>query len=93
MRIDPSVWEFGSWLAAIRLAVLWSIVIGFAYGDWRQVPGYALQFVILPELLMMRHERSDLARWTANLALVIFLASYLYAWVFVRLRRRANPLR
>jgi len=90
LRIDPAVWKFGSWLAAIRVAALWSIVIGFHYGDWRQVPGFLLQFLILPEALMMRHVRSDQARWTADLALVIFVASYLSAWILVRLRRRAS---
>ena len=90
VRIDPAVWKLGSLLAAIRLAALWSIVIGFRYGDWRQVPGFFAQFLLLPELLTMRHLLRDQARWTANLALLIFVGSYLYAWLLVRLRRKIN---
>jgi hypothetical protein len=90
MRIDPTVWKLGFWLAAVRLAALWSIVIGFRYGDWRQVPGFFLQFLILPEALMMRHVRHDQTRWAASMTLVLLLASYAYAWILVRLRRKAT---
>jgi ATP-dependent Clp protease ATP-binding subunit ClpC len=40
IRVDPAVWKFGSYLAAIRLVALLSIVIAFRYGEWRQVPGH-----------------------------------------------------
>jgi hypothetical protein len=90
MRMDPTVWKLGSWLAAIRLAALWSIVIGFRYGDWRQVPGFFLQFLILPEALVMRHVRHDRTRWAAGMTLVVLLASYAYAWILVRLRRKTT---
>ncbi len=36
MRVEAAVWKFGSWIAAIRLVSLWSMVVGLRYGDWRQ---------------------------------------------------------
>ena len=90
MRVNPGVWKFGSWLAAIRLVALWSIVIGFRYGDWRCLPGSFLSVLILPETVMVRHLRNDEPRWIAYLAVLIFFASYLYAGILVRLRRGPN---
>jgi hypothetical protein len=66
------------------------MVIGFRYGDWRQVPGFFLSLLILPEALIVRHLRNDQPRWTAYLAVLIFFASYLYAGILVRLRRGPN---
>jgi hypothetical protein len=90
MRIDPAIWKFGSWIAAIRLVALWSQVIGFSYGDWRQLPGYFLSLFILPELYVVRDLRNDQPRWVAHLALLIFFSSYLYAGILVWVRRRTN---
>ena len=90
MRVNSEVWKFGSWIAAVRLVALWSIVIGFRYGDWRQLPGFFLSLLILPETLMVRHLRNDQPRWIAYLAVLIFFASYLYAGILVRLRREPN---
>jgi hypothetical protein len=87
VKVDPNVWKLGSWIAAVRLIALWSIVIGFRYGDWRQVPGYLLSMLILPETLLVRGLRNDQPRWTAYLAVLIFFASYFYAGIVVRLRR------
>ena len=81
------MWKFGSWIAAVRLVALWSQVIGFRYGDWRQVPGFLMSTLMLPELFALRHMRNDQPRWIAYLALIIFFASYLYAWILVRLFR------
>jgi hypothetical protein len=86
VRVDPAIWKLGSWIAAVRLVALWSMVIGFRYGDWRQVPGYLLSTLILPEALIVRHLRNDQPRWIAYLAVLIFFASYLYAGILVRLR-------
>ncbi len=90
MRIDPAVWKLGSWLAALRLVALWSMVIGFRYGDWRQLPGYFLSFVMLPELWIVRQLRNDQPRWIVDLAVLTFFMSYVYAWVLLRLYRRVN---
>ena len=92
MRVNPAVWKFGSWIAAVRLIALWSQVIGSRYGDWRQLPGYFMTVFILPELVVVRHLRSDESRWVAYLALLIFFASYLYAGILVRLFRVPNAL-
>jgi hypothetical protein len=40
VRVNPAVWKFGPWIAAVRLVALWSQVIGFRYGDWRQLPWF-----------------------------------------------------
>jgi hypothetical protein len=90
VRIDPAVWKLGSCLAALRLVALWSMVIGFRHGDWRQVPGYFLSFVMLPELLIVRQLRNDQPQWIVDLAVLTFFLSYLYAWVLLRLRRSVN---
>jgi len=87
VKVNPAVWKFGSWIAAVRLVALWSEVIGFRYGDWRQVPGFFLSALILPEAFMVRHLRDDQPRWIAYLALLVFFTSYLYAGILVRLRR------
>ena len=87
LRVDPNVWKLGSWIAAVRLIALWSIVIGFRYGDWRQVPGYLLSMLILPETLLVRNLRNDQPRWIAYLAVLIFFASYFYAGIVVWLRK------
>ena len=87
MRVDPKVWKLGSWIAAVSLVALWSIVIGFRYGDWRQVPGYFLSILILPETFLVRHLRNDQPRWIAYLAVLIFFFSYFYAGIVVRLRQ------
>lgn len=92
MRVNPAVWKFGSWIAAVRLVALWSQVIGFRYGDWRQLPGFFMSVLILPELFVVRHLRNDEPRWVAYLALIIFFASYLYSWILVRLFRVPNEL-
>lgn len=89
-RINPAVWKLGSWIAAVRLVAVWSMAIGFRYGDWRQVPGFLLSFLILPEAFIVRHLRSDQPRWIAYLTLLVFFTSYLYAGIFVRLRREPN---
>jgi len=83
MRTGRAVWKLGFWIAAVRLVALWSIVIGFRYGDWRQVPGYLLSMLILPETFLVRHLRNDQPRWIAYLVVLIFFASYLYAWILV----------
>jgi hypothetical protein len=90
MRVNPGVWKVGSWIAAVRLIALWSIVIGFRYSDWRQVAGFLMSLLIMPETLMVRHLRNDQPRWIAYLAVLIFFASYLYAGILVRLRREPN---
>ena len=64
------------------------MVIGFRYGDWRQLPAYFLSMLMLPELWVVRHLRNDQPRWIAYLAVLTFFASYLYAGIFVRLFRR-----
>ncbi|MGH9746573.1 MAG: hypothetical protein ACRD59_10755 [Candidatus Acidiferrales bacterium] len=86
--MDPVVWKYGSWIAAARLAALWCMVTGFRYGDWRQLPAYFLTTLILPELMLLRNLRSDQPRWIADLAVLTFFASYLYAWLVARLLRR-----
>ena len=88
VRVDPAVWKPGFWIAAVRLIALWSMVIGFRYGDWRQVAGYLLSILILPEDLIVRHLRNDQPQWIAYLAVLIFFSSYLYAWILIRLRQR-----
>lgn len=92
MRVNPAVWKFGSWVAAVRLVALWSQVIGFRYGDWRQLPGFFMSVLILSELFVVRHLRNDEPRWIAYLALIIFFASYFYSWILVRLFRVPNEL-
>ena len=95
MRIDPTIWKFGFWFAAVRLIALWSMIIGLRYGDWRQVPGYFLSTLILPELIITFKFGSYQVRWQedprtiVHLAVLIFFASYFYAWIAARLRRRA----
>jgi hypothetical protein len=88
MRVDSKVWILGSCIAGVRLIALWSIVIGFRYGDWRQVPAYFLSMLILPETLLVRHLRNDQPRWIAYLAVLIFFASYFYAGIVVRLHQK-----
>ena len=97
MQIDPAVWKFGSWLAAVRLVALWSMVIGFRYGDWRQVPGYFLSLLLEPELIIVQRVVNNEHRWLnedprliAYLAVLTFFASYLYAWILVRFRRLSS---
>jgi hypothetical protein len=88
VRVDSKVWKLGFWIAAIRLIALWSIVVGFRYDDWRQVAGYFLSFLILPDTLVVRHLRNDQPRWIAYLAVLIFFSSYFYAGIVVRLRHK-----
>jgi hypothetical protein len=71
---------------------LWSQAIGSNYGDWRQLPGFLMSPVIMPELFVMRHLLNDQPRWIVYLALLIFFASYLYAAILVRLLRVPNEL-
>jgi hypothetical protein len=92
VRTNPAVWKFGSWIAGVRLIALWSQVIGFRYGDWRQLPGFFMSVFILPELFVVRHLRNDEPRWIVYLVLLIFFTSYLYAGILVRLLRVPNEL-
>ena len=64
------------------------MVIEFRYGDWRQLPGFFMSSLILPELLVVRHLRNDQPLWIAYLALLIFFMSYLYAEILLRLSRK-----
>jgi hypothetical protein len=94
MRIDSTIWRLGFWFAAVRLVALWSMIIGFQYGDWHQLPGSFLSMLILPELFIVSRFGTYQQRWQdprtiAHLAVLIFFASYFYAWVFARLRRKA----
>jgi hypothetical protein len=90
VKANSAVWKIGSCIAAIRLIALWSMVIGFRYGDWRQVPVYFLSMLLLPELWAVRQLQNDQPRWIAYLALLTFFASYLYALILVRLLRRRD---
>jgi hypothetical protein len=66
------------------------MVTGFRYGDWRQLPGYFLSIVVLPELYVVRHMRDDQPRWVAYLAVLTFFASYVYAAILIRIFKRPN---
>ena len=72
------------------------MVIGFRYGDSRQVPGFFLSFLILPELYLLRalnlynsREYVD-AREVAYLALLSFFTSYLYVGIVALLLKRSH---
>ena len=90
MRIDPAVWKLGFWIAAVRLVAEWSVVIGFRYSDWRQVAAYVLSMLILPEAFIVRNLRNEQPRWIAYLTVLVFFASYLYAWLLVRLYQKIS---
>jgi hypothetical protein len=88
------VWKFGSWFAAVRLVSLWSMVIGFRYGDWRQVPGFFLSLLLEPELIFVARVVNTEHRWLNEdprlivyLAVLVFFTSYLYAGILLRLSR------
>jgi hypothetical protein len=66
------------------------MVIGFRYGDWRQIPAYFLSMLLLPELWVVRQMQGDQPRWTAYLAMLTFFASYLYAAILVRIFKGRN---
>jgi hypothetical protein len=85
VTVNSPVWKIGFWIAAVRVIALWSMIVGFRYGDWRQMPAYLLSMLLLPELFVVRHLRDDQPRWIASLAVLSFFGSYLYAAILVRL--------
>lgn len=90
MKTGSAVWKWGLLIAAIRLAALFSTVIGFRYSDWRQVAGYFLSVLYLPEALLLRSLRYDTTKWAVSMAVVIFFASFLYSAILVHLFRKTS---
>jgi hypothetical protein len=90
MKADSTVWKWGFWIAAIRLLALWATVIGFRYSDWRQVAGYFLSFLYLPEAFVLRALRNNTSTWAVYMSVLIFFASFLYSAILIRLFRKTS---
>jgi len=90
MKASSAIWKWGFLIAVIRLAALWATVIGFRYSDWRQVAGYFLSFLYMPEALVLRSLRNDTSTWVVYMSVLIFFASFLYSAILVRLFRKTR---
>ena len=77
-------------IAGARVAALWLGQAGLKYSDLRQVFGYFLVVLTLPEALLVRRLRFEPMKWAVTLSVILIATSFVWAALLVRLRRH-NP--
>jgi|SRR5215471_2604507 len=86
-----AVWRTATVIGAVRIGTLWLGVFEFRYSDWRQILGYFLQMLALPEVYLARSMRADQVSWPMAVTLLLAATSLLWAslvvWILERLRR------
>ena|SRR6266566_9188909 len=76
-----------SLIAGARVGALWLGQVGFNHSDLRQVVGYFLVMLTLPEALFVTRLRFQPLKWAATLSVILIATSFVWAALLVRLRR------
>jgi len=84
------IWPVACVIGVVRITAVWLGAVANRHSDWRQVIGYFLQMLALPEIYLLRGMRDRPYAWTGAASMLLAVTSFFWAALLVRLAMGAS---
>lgn len=85
-----ALWRLACFIGIVRIGALWLGAAAYRNPGWRQVVGYFLQMLALPEIYLARSARANPLRWLVVGSTLLAASSLVWAALLIWMGRRCQ---